>query len=257
MAILKKSKRDFQSGVFLSDIHLPDSIDLKPVFDYICDLNPDFVILGGDIVDAQNLHGCESMKAEAIQMAWYYRDVKLLRGFLEKIQKAAPRAEIVYLQGNHEERFDRIMAKYPGPFPPGTFDLVRDAKPKGMKIKCIKYGTYQSFYRLGDTVFTHGTIYPDSHAKKYAENYGPFKVVYGHLHDHQAFTIRTAFGGDSSPRYAMTAGCLTHRNPDYKKGAPNKWINGFVSFWTDGAVTVPTAHIIERGVFSVGGKFYR
>lgn len=219
-------------------------------------MNPDTVILGGDIIDAQDMHGCESMKAADIQLAWYFRDVKLLRGFLERVQKAAPKAEIVYLEGNHEERFRRIMQKYPKPFPPGTFDLIRDATPNGMKPIWIKYGTYESFYRLGDTVFTHGTIYPDGHSKQYAQNFAPYKVVYGHLHDYQTWTIRNAFATGSSPRYAMTAGCLTHRAPDYKKGAPHKWVNGFVDFLFDGEVCTPTAHVIENGRFSIGAKVY-
>lgn len=246
----------FLHGVFLSDIHLPDNIPLSGVFSYIKDLNPDIVILGGDIVDAANTHGCDSMKAEAIQLAWYYRDVKLLREFLTKLQKAAPNAEIIFLEGNHEQRWTRISNKYPGPFPPGTFDLVRDAAPKGMKIRWIPYGTYESYHKIGDMIFTHGNDYPTDHSKKYAMSYAPNKVLYGHLHDWQAFTIRTAMADNKACRYAMTAGCLTHRQPDYKKGAPNKWVNGFASFVTDGEVTVPTAHVIENGWFAVGAKVY-
>lgn len=180
----------------------------------------------------------------------------MLREFLEKVRAAAPKAEVVYLEGNHEERFKRIMAKYPGPFPPGTFDLLRDATPKGMKIRWIPYGNYDSFFQLGDCVFTHGTIYPDAHARQYATNYAPNKVVYGHLHDFQTWTIRSAMADKKTARYAMTAGCLTHRLPDYKRGAPNKWVNGFVSFVSDGEVTTPTAHVIEAGRFSVGPRVY-
>jgi hypothetical protein len=229
---------------------------LSGIFSFLKDLKPDMVILGGDIVDAQNMHGCESMRAEEIQMAWYWRDVKLLRGFLESIQKAAPKAAVVYLEGNHEERFRRVMQKYPGPFPPGTFDLIRDAAPKGMMLRWIPYGTYDSFYKVGDCIFTHGTIYPDAHARQYATNYAPNKVVYGHLHDYQTWTIRTAMADNKAARYAMTAGCLTHRNPDYKKSAPNKWANGFVSFISDGTTTTPTAHEIEAGRFAVGARVY-
>lgn len=210
--------------------------------------------MGGDIIDAQDMHGCESMKAGDIEMRWYVRDVNLLANLLKKIRSSAPKAKIVYLEGNHEERYRRIMAKYPKPFPTGTFNLVRDAtKGTGIRVEWIPYGTYDSFYRIGDCVFTHGTIYPDNHSKQYAQNHTPYKVVYGHLHDFQAFTIRTAHGGG---KYAMTAGCLTHKLPAYKKGSPNKWVNGFCSFWTDGTTTVPTAHIIENGIFSVGPRVY-
>lgn len=242
--------------MFLSDIHLPDSINLDPVFSYLKDLGPDIVILGGDIVDAKGLHGCESMKAESIDRAWYERDRALLTQFLRRIHENCPKAEIVYLEGNHEERYRRLIQKYPNQFKgEAHLRLYPDAVPDGMRVKWIPYGTYKSYYKLGDMVFIHGTVWPDAHAKRYATDHTPFKVVYGHLHHLQSYTTRTPFEGMEA-RYAITAGCLTERAPDWKKGAPHQWVNGFVSFITDGRVTTPTVHVIERGRFAVGAKFY-
>lgn len=200
------------------------------------------------------------MRSEDIDKSFYLRDVDLLRGFLRSIQKAAPKAEIIYLEGNHEERYRRIMQKYPKLFFPNgrpDFQFIRDAVPRGMKLKWIPYGTYRSSYRLGDAVFVHGTIYPEAHSKKYALDHAPFKVIYGHLHDFQSFTIRNAFVADGPGRYAVTAGCLTHRAAGWKKGMPNKWVNGFISFLYDGNVVTPTIHLIENGRFAVGAKVYQ
>lgn len=198
------------------------------------------------------------MKADQVDRAWYDRDRALLTQFLREIHKNAPKAEIVYLEGNHEERYRRLMSKYPNQFKGDAhLRLYPEAVPDGLKVKWIPYGNYDSWYKVGDMIFTHGTIYPDAHSQKYALNYAPNKVVYGHLHDFQAFSIRTAMADSKASRYALTSGCLTHRAPDYKKGAPNKWVNGFQSFTCINGVTIPEPHIIENGWFSVGGKVYR
>jgi hypothetical protein len=60
-----------------------------------------------------------------------------------------------------------------------------------------------------------------------------------------------------APHYALTAGCLSTVAPEWKKGQPNCWINGFVDFFSDGKITTSTAHIIDtQGRFQIGGRIY-
>lgn len=242
-------------GVFLSDIHMPDNINLTPVLNYVKDLQPDIIILGGDIIDAKGMHGIESMRADQIDQNWYERDKKLFKDFLSSLQQVAPKARYIYLEGNHEERYSRVMKKYPKVFK-GRFNFIRDASPKGLNIKWIPYGTYSSFFRLGDTIFLHGTVWPDIHAKKYALDHTPYKAIYGHLHHFQSYTTRKSLA-TMTPRYAVTAGCLSHTMPEWKKGAPNQWVNGFISFVYDGKSVLPQVHLIEKGKFYVGNKEYK
>lgn len=240
-------------GVFMSDIHLPENIHLKPVLDYIADVKPSVVILGGDIVDAKGLHASESMKAEAVKLAWFKRDVKLASNLIEQVREVADAdAELIYLEGNHEERYARLQAKYPDLFAEA---LNYRGAMKPLVDRYVPYGTAGSYHKIGDTVFTHGDIFPESHAKPYALRYTPNKVVYGHLHHFQAYTTHRALLNER-PRYAVTAGCLSTLNPEWKKGKANQWVNGFVSFVMDGGTTVPTVHLIENGMFAVGSKVY-
>lgn len=250
-------------GVFLSDLHMPDNIELTPVLHYVEDLykqalkskNKFVIILGGDIIDAKGMHGVESMQASQIKSEWYDRDKKLMSSLLCHLLDISPKAELIYLEGNHEERYKRVMVRYPDAWG-GRFDFKRDVVDKVYpKSTWIPYGTYNSYYKIGDTIFTHGTVYPANHAKKYAEVFTPFKVVYGHLHHFQSYTIHSAMP-ELPAHYAVTAGCLTHTAPEWKKGQPNCWINGFIDFMSDGKVTTPTAHIITNGRFMVGGKVY-
>ena len=250
-------------GVFLSDVHFPDNIPLEPVLKYIKDLYTQCLkngytfetVLGGDIIDAKGMHGVESMQASQIKLEWYERDCKLMSSFLCQLHDITPKAELVYLEGNHEERYTRIMKRYPDAWG-GRFDFHRDVISKIYpKAKWIPYGDYDAYFKLGDTVFTHGTVYPQNHAKKYAEVFAPFKVVYGHLHHYQACTLHSAMP-ELAPHYAITAGCLSTTAPDWKKGQPNCWINGFIDFISENGVTTPTAHIISKGKFQIGGKIY-
>lgn len=252
-------------GVFLSDIHLPDNIKLDGVIKYVGDLYKEAkkqkarfeLILGGDIVDAQGMHGIDSLPAQSVKLEWYERDKKLLCDFLTSLKKVCTPDVVVYLEGNHEERYQRIMRRYPDAWG-SRFDFNKDVLQKVFpKASWIPYGTYDSYYKLGDTVFTHGTVYPQNHAKKYAEVYAPFKVVYGHLHHFQAYTMHSAMP-ELAPHYTVTAGCLSKTAPEWKKGQPNCWITGFVDFFSDSKTTTSTPHIIDTdGRFFIGGKEYK
>lgn len=243
-------------GVFLSDLHMPEHINLNGVVAYIKDLQPDVIILGGDIIDGQGMFCAESMPASAIKLSWFERDKLLLANLLAQLRSAvSDKTKLVFIAGNHENRYCNIEAKYPDAFK-GRFDFQPTVKRYFPNYKWIPYNTYSSFYKVGDCIFTHGRIYPENHAKKYAQVYIPNKVVYGHLHSYQAFTIHNAMPS-TPPRYAVNGGCLTHISPEWKKGAPNMWLNGFVSFVSENGVTVPTVHLIERGKFNVGPKEYK
>lgn len=243
-------------GMFIADFHEPYVINLDGMFSYMKDFQPDVVILGGDIIDATGTHGIDAFTPDRIErdlFKFYSRDCVLMHATVLRVKSAAPKAKIVFLEGNHEERYQRAMARYPELLK-GKFNFERDAM-KGMGVKWIPYGNYNSFYRVGDALFTHGTIYPELHAKKYAYFYSPDKVIYGHVHDYQAFTMHR--GDPTKPaKYAMAAGCLCQLTPEYKKGAPHKWANGFVSFVSRSGITIPTAHMIEKGHFNVGAKEY-
>lgn len=254
-------------GIFLSDLHMPEETNLIPVLKYTKDLYKEaqdqkvkfLIVLGGDIIDAKGMHGIESLQASQIKLEWYERDKKLLSSLLQRLLDIAPKADLVYLEGNHEERYGRIMFRYPDAWG-GRFNFHRDVVVKYFpKAKWVPYGNYDAWYQLGDLVFKHGTIYPENHARKYAEigARAGVKTVYGHLHGYQAWTVHSDMPKIQPSLYALTSGCLTSVEPVWKKGAPNMWINGFVDFVSENGVTIPTSHIIEKGRFYVAGKEYK
>jgi predicted phosphodiesterase len=235
-------------GLFLSDLHYPDNISVLPIYSYAKDLKPTHIILGGDIIDAKGMFGVDSMAAASFDNDWYKRDLEALKDIIGHL----PKCQFVMLEGNHEHRYTKLMNKFPKVFK-GAFEF-KSALPKGSKW--ISYGTYDSIYRLADTIFVHGDAYPDSHAKYYANAYPGYKVVYGHLHHYQAYSNRRALIHEKL-NYAVTAGCLCGMDPDWKQGKAHQWQNGFISFVGDEKTLHLSAHTIEKGEFYVGSKCYK
>jgi predicted phosphodiesterase len=243
-------------GIFLSDLHMPENIPLKPIYKYIEDLQPDIIILGGDIIDGKNMYMVDTMPASAFKMEWYQRDIKLLDEFIAMLYSIIKKnTNLIYLAGNHENRYDKLEERYPDAFK-GRFKFKEVVKNYFPSSKWIDYNTYKSYYKLGDCVFMHGRIYPENHAKKYAQILTPYKVIYGHLHSFQVFTIHNALP-TMSARYAVTAGCLSKLSPEWKKGSPHMWQLGFVDFISINGITTPTPHVLDiKGRFQIGGKLY-
>ena len=250
-------------GVFLSDIHeshldrkKSESIDRRGIEKYVADFKPDILILGGDVIDGANLHGVESFSKTSFNPAWYERDKLLLERVIKPLHDTRPRGcRFVFLEGNHEERYTRLARKYVKY--KGQFNFKRDVFDKlDIDVKYVKYAEYGNHYKVGDCIFIHGHIYPTHHAQSYGLQYSPYKVWYGHIHDFQIHSTHTA-GPHVKSRYAGTAGCLCKKGPVWKKGIPNKWVNGFASFVSINGVTTVTPHIIEKGWFNVGNKIYR
>lgn len=235
--------------LFTSDYHAPDNIALKPIFDFAHDFKPTHNIFGGDIIDVKELYNVDSLSMDLLLKTvpdLYQRDLDILNDIVKKFPKVE---KTIYLEGNHEQRYSKLVAKYPKSF---KYDL-KSVLPKG--TLWVSYGTYDSIYKLADTIFLHGNVYPDAHAKAYANAYPGYKVVYGHLHHFQAYTNRRALV-DEKLNFAVTAGCLCHMEPEYKKGQAHQWQNGFLTAIGDSRLHIST-YQIEKGEFYVGSKCYK
>jgi hypothetical protein len=78
-------------------------------------LDPDEIVLGGDIVE------CGGWLAKHQPIGYvaycdysYQEDIGAANWFLDELQKAAPRAEIHYIEGNHEDRVERWIVEDKG-----------------------------------------------------------------------------------------------------------------------------------------------
>lgn len=106
---LRPSNGRFQTIVCGSDIHskLSDQFSVDCFIDTLKRTQCDIVILNGDIVDFECLssHGGNDPRRFTItdEMNW-------LDDFLTKIRNTVPNAQIIYIEGNHENRLLRHFA---------------------------------------------------------------------------------------------------------------------------------------------------
>jgi len=155
-----------------------------------------------------------------------------LNGYLDyqdKRFKAAGVKEIVYLEGNHEERFDRLVERDP--------TLADVCNPMGTigygwsDILCLDkrgytYLPYGQVYRIGKLRLYHGNFYGGVHHSKAHLLKMGVSVLYAHWHDVQQYSICHEDGAKS----AWAIGCLKSLKPednDWLGGRPKNWAHAF------------------------------
>ncbi|MCX7734611.1 MAG: metallophosphoesterase [bacterium] len=101
---------------FLSDIHLPfeHSNLLKASLEIIKEEKADTIVLGGDIVDFYNVASWTIDKT-ALKIS---EELDYVSEFLSQLRKMFPKQEIIFIEGNHEERFLKFIYKRADIFAP-------------------------------------------------------------------------------------------------------------------------------------------
>ena len=180
------------------------------------------------------------------------------------VSLAAEGARRVYLHGNHEDRFDRLMADMQTN--PKTLALMR--LPKIRDVLNLDYilgltenGWETHSYLEGDRFLLHDRLlcihgyrankYPTTaHLQQYGKS-----VVFGHSHRIQNFTSRDLRGTDGG----WNMGCLCDLDPHWRS-RPD-WHQGFgVATWKqdDGDWYFNFEQVrIHDGVAIFRDKFYR
>lgn len=111
----------FERVLILSDLHGPflDKRCFKIVLDVIADWKPDTIILNGDTADFSQISKHDRkirFKGGQYDVPWgLYEEIMFIRHqILEPLRKAAGKARIIFRKGNHEQRWDDIVATNPG-----------------------------------------------------------------------------------------------------------------------------------------------
>jgi hypothetical protein len=96
------------------------------------------------------------------------------------VRERNPDAKFVLLEGNHEERIERILDAMP------QFEGLLEVK-KGLRlderaIEWVRAWSKGETYRIGNATFTRGLYTIMYHAKKMVDAWGE-SIFYGHTHD--------------------------------------------------------------------------
>ena len=119
-------------------------------------------------------------------------------------------------------------------------------------INVVPYG---KLYNVGGLSYVHGAYYNEACAKKQliATNRN---TVFGHTHTLNEYVKRSMV--DDEPMVARTIGCLTDKDPKYRPGEPNSWVNAFhiAFFRRDGKYYEYVIRMLNDGSFHWNGKTY-
>lgn len=197
-------------------------------------LDPDEVILLGDHVDVSGIYSTHpNGYIKDIEYS-YEEDIAACAKFLDAIQRNAPRADIDYLEGNHENHVHRWVAR--------TYLNAKDAKAvKGLlapeaklklKSRGIRYYEMSEMYhglsvrgviKKGKCYFIHGLSAAKNATGVHLDKFGAC-VVHGHKHVAQSTSKRTVAADAIG---AWCPGTLSVLAPLYLHTSPSDWSHGY------------------------------
>lgn len=192
---------------------------------FIQDYKPDTLIMNGDMLDLASCSkfvrsryaGPQTVKDE---IEWATNSV------IEPLCKAAPKAEKIWIEGNHEYRLTRyIIAMAP------SLEGLVEASPvfqcERLGIKYIKSKAGNGIYKLTPMLtIMHGDRYGVNPAKSQYTAWGS-SLVMGHAHKESTYRWKHGCGTD---HVAMASGCLC-KDPDWRD--IENYTRGFIAGWYD------------------------
>jgi predicted phosphodiesterase len=238
-----------EKAVFLSDVHIPyhDNAAIKPLFDFMLDFQPDVIFLNGDIVDMYALSKYDKDPRRALELQ---AELDELWAFLSTLRAGFPKAEIYYIEGNHEHRLLKWLYANPEISGLGVLQPEEFFHCRAFDIEWVSQDTT---FRYHDIIVTHGDVVRKGagmSAKGQWEKY-ICNGVSGHTH--RVGKYRKTFMGGS--HMWVEQGCLCELNPTYIVGVAD-WQQGFAFGIYDGSkVWLQQVEIIDHQFF-YDGRLY-
>lgn len=263
-------RRTRKSGrPFLNPIHDREGMDA--VWAACADLQPHRIILLGDMLDLAEMSTkyprppelVNTSQPAILELGWWCR----------RLRQACPSSQIIYMEGNHEQRLDRLMIE--------KASMAQDLKADGENLNAlsierllnlsaldIQYvGPYGTDYWLwSDTdspvKIHHGEIVRAKGGQTVSAQLAKYhhSVVGGHVH-----RVELAMATNHGPqgrrqRFAMSPGCLCKTDgsvpgatlqPDWQQGY------GIISRDTKSGELFPEVVSVMNGQTTMFGKRYR
>lgn len=210
---------------------------------FIDEVRPDTIVIIGDFLDMESLSHWITNKRLTMEGLRYADEIEQANKALDKMflpmtltnerlrgnKKRTYRPELVYIEGNHEERCWRYIEQHPEL--EGHLDYRQDLK---LVDRGFKYIPYKEYYHNLGVAYTHipiaGNGMPRSgnvHTQlQNALRDHNTSIVYGHNHK-LAMAGEHRFGGEHYNQ-AMSIGCFFEHIDAYAKGAKVDYWRGIV-----------------------------
>lgn len=239
----------------LPDLHLPthDRSALRVVLRAFDHLKPQRVVILGDWLDAAfaSAHPASS-RDEAAAGSYIQNEIEPCRRLLEEFETHAK--EIIYLEGNHEFRVERLITRERGAWlaipelvlPKNLLALNRQRKFTWVPYQ---HNAVHDAYRLPHyqiaegLIAVHGWSTSKYSARKHLDLVRGWSIVYGHTHRAQTDTIRHPMTGKIIQSWSP--GCLSTLQPMWQHSSPTEWIHGFSLIYCRNDLSKWTAYTVN------------
>lgn len=235
---VKATKKRELVRVIANDVH-GSAMDRQAVGAFLHDLkkwDPDEVILNGDIVECGGFLAAHHTLGYVAQTAYSWQDdIAAGNWLLDEIQKAAPRAVIHFIEGNHEDRVERwIVDQTMRHSRDAEFlrELISPSTLLRLKERGVNYyrrgihhvqGLPPGWIKLGNIFFVH-ELGGGKNAASAAVGRTAGNVVYAHTHQEDSATLVLPAVGLVK---AWNPGCLCARQPLWRHSNPTGWSHGY------------------------------
>jgi predicted phosphodiesterase len=207
--------QEIDRSVFLSDLHYPyeDKRATSIALDIVEYSQPTHVFLLGDVIDFYQLSRFNKDPRRALELQ---ADLDKTLLFFGRLRKAAPDAELVYLEGNHEARLLAYQWQHPE-----TCNLrcMEPEKLLGLEEFKIRWVPEKKIEEHHGFILRHGSVvrkHAGQSARGELEKWGTCGIS-GHTHRVGCYT-ETKFSGVT---VWFENGCLCDLRPEYLPGVPN------------------------------------
>lgn len=223
----KKEQKSFSSkpngkisrSICISDLHIPyqDDKAVDLAFDCIVDLQPENLILNGDIIDC---YWCSDFTKKPKNVVYLQDEANIFYKKFSYLRRHIPNTNIFYVLGNHEDRIAKNQWKNPQLYGLKALEPENLLKLNKLNIKCYKTKVILNnfIYFHGELVTRNGSYTAKAEFEAHKMNSG----ISGHTHRLGAY-YKTY---DNDTTYWFENGCLCTLNPDYLKDVVN-WQHGF------------------------------
>jgi predicted phosphodiesterase len=197
-------------------------------------LAPEQIVWLGDHLDCGGTFSSHQRSYTNEMTESYEDDAAAANSLLDAVQRAAPKAEQFYLEGNHEAHVERWAARMfaSKKDADGFLEAFGPQKVLGLRDRGIHYYRRSEHYmglsipgtiRLGRCFFTHGIGHSKHATQMHLERFGAC-VVHGHTHRSQSSVERTVV---SDGYGAWCPGTLAKLQPLYRHTTPTSWSHGY------------------------------
>jgi len=239
-----------KTAVFFADRHLihdePSHWSWPLFLRFLEDFKPDILIDGGDHLDLPYISSFNKEKLLLLENKRLEKDFKALGAELDMLRGMCDR--MIFLQGNHEERLDRVVEKQP--MLQGMVGLEQNVGFGDIEY----YPILKQPVKINRLHFLHGMYTGEHYAKKHLLKFMG-NVIFGHLHKFQSFSQGVPLQDKEWGAWGI--GCLSDKAPDWMRGRPGHWQNGFaVIYFDDSGYFNVYPVIMTKKKFIYGGKVY-